>query len=624
MCGIAGFTGRRPPEALGRAMATIAYRGPDAQGRYEDPFVSIGHCRLSIIDAALGHQPMHSADGRYVLAFNGEIYNFRDLRQTLERQGHTFRTSSDTEVLLRWLTCRGRDGLPDLNGMFALALWDRREKRLLLARDRLGIKPLYLYEKGNAFAFASEIKAIHALVGHIEPNLQTVFQFLTFQNVLTDQTFFTDVAKLPPGGWIEWSPAGITRGRFWSLSFPSASDLSFDEIVEQYRHALDRAVDRHMIADVPVGSYLSGGIDSASVTVLAARRAQAPMHTFTGAFVDAPYYDERPGSRAVAARAGATLHEVEITSDDFCADFGRVVYHLDEPTLGMGALPQFVVARLAARHVKVVLTGHGGDEAFAGYQVSKAVLLRDLITTRPLAAIRHLARVSLDEMSRVAYFSVFPFIQPEVGYGLFIMTPRNRRRRRLTGSFLGAMEGYEPLDEVRQFIGPGMTSGEVLQSLYLKTYLPTLFIQEDKVGMAHSLESRMPLCDNEIIDLALSVDFAQKMHGGVLKAIPRAAMRRDLPDLLYTLPKRGFPTPFARWFRQGRVREMVEDLLLSRRAIERGIFEPEGAARLFTTHLKSRGDNLLDYARASELYSMAAVELWFRTYIDGATSEPVQ
>src|SRR5438045_1429326 len=202
---------------------------------------------------------MVSADGRYVLAFNGEIYNFRDLKQTLESRGHRFRTTSDTEVLLQWLACHWRDGLADLNGMFAFALWDRREKRLLLARDRLGIKPLYVYENDGRFAFASEIKALGPVVGRLNANLHAVFQWLTFQNSLTEQTFFKDVVKLAPGDWIEWSSGGTTAGRFWTLAYGAAETGDFDDLVRTYRDSLERSVVRHMIADVPVGSYLSGG-----------------------------------------------------------------------------------------------------------------------------------------------------------------------------------------------------------------------------------------------------------------------------------------------------------------------------------------------------------------------------
>jgi asparagine synthase (glutamine-hydrolysing) len=622
MCGLAGFTGAPQPDVLGRAVQMMHYRGPDERGRYEDSDVSLGHCRLSIIDLAHGQQPMTSADGRYVLAFNGEIYNFRELRKILESEGLQFRTCSDTEVLLGWLVSRGRGGLQDLNGMFALALWDKQERRLLLARDRLGIKPLYVSRRAGNVTFGSEIKAILVLESGREPNLHAILQFITFQNVLSQDTFFKGITKLPAGGWMEWTPQGIVEGKFWSVRFDYVTGRSFGEIIETYRAILDRAVTRHMIADVPVGTYLSGGIDSSSVTCLAARHNHQ-LHTFTGAFIDAPYYDERQGSRAVARSVGATLHEVEIEAKDFSSLFGRIVFHLDEPTLGTGALPQFVVARLASEHVKVVLTGHGGDEAFAGYQVSKAVLLRDLLPRWPARALRHMARVTPSELSRVLYFSVYPLFQPEVGYGLFIMTPRNRRGHRLSGAFLDAVGGYEPLDEIQRLIEPGMSRAEIMQSLYLKTYLPTLFLQEDKIGMAHSLESRTPLCDNELIDFALGIDFETKLHGGELKAIPRRAMRSELPPILYSLPKRGFPTPYAKWFRQAPIREMLQDLLLSTAAVQRGIYDSTYVSGLLARHLRSDSDTLMDYARASELYSIALVELWFRTFIDQPIPAPV-
>lgn len=624
MCGIVGFSGSPRPERLLRALALLAHRGPDDEGCYEDSDLSLGHRRLAIIDLTTGHQPMASASGRYVIAFNGEIYNYRELRRQLEALELCFRTQSDTEVLLEWLARYWVEGLTALNGMFALALWDRTERRLLLARDRLGMKPLYLQEVAGELLFASEVKAILAVSGRCQADEETILQFLTFQNVLNDRTFFRGIRKLPPGGWLEWTPGqGSRQGRYWEPIFTDRFRGAFAEAVSTYERVFTAAVERHMLADVPVGAYLSGGIDSSSVTVEAAGRSSGALHTFTGAFVDAPYYDERVGSRAVAAQVDAQLHEVEISAADLCADFGKVLYHLDEPTLGTGALPQYQVSKLAAQQVKVVLTGHGGDEAFAGYQVNKAVAIREQAARNPFAALAALARIRPDELTRVLYFLFYPLLYPEVGHGLFIMVPRQRRGKVLTADFLGATADYEPMDEPAKHLQPGMGPGQALMTLYLRTYLPTLFIQEDKVGMAHSLEARMPLCDNELIELALSIGLPEKLHGGVLKAIPKAAMARRLPPVLFTLPKRGFPTPFARWFRTGRVREMMEDLLLSGQARQRGIFRPDYVERLFRANVRSRTDSLFDYARVNQLYSMAVVELWFRTFIDQPTPRPV-
>ncbi len=567
---------------------------------------------------------MHSASGRYVIVFNGEIYNFRDLRSKLEARGHIFRTQSDTEVLLEWLVLHGVDGLSELNGMFALAFWDRAESRLLLARDRLGMKPLYIRQMADDLVFASEIKAILAVSGRAEVDRETILQFVTFQNVLNDRTFFRGILKLPPSGWLEWTHGrGCRQGGYWELNFSNRFCGAFGEAVDAYAEVLAAAVDRHMLADVPVGTYLSGGIDSSAVTVSAASRTTGSMHTFTGAFTDASYYDERAGSRVVAAQVGAHLHEVEIGAADFCADIGKVIYHLDEPTLGTGALPQFEVAKLASRHVKVVLTGHGGDEAFAGYQVNKAIAIREAAGKNLFAVIQAIARIRPDEITRILYFLLYPLRYPEIKHGLFIMVPHRRRDSVMSADFLGSLGGYEPIDELTNFLRPGLSPGQALMTLYLRTYLPTLFIQEDKVGMAHSLEARMPLCDNAVIDLALSIELDEKLHGGILKAIPKAALRNRLPQVLFTLPKRGFPTPFARWFRVGQVCETMEDLLLSARARERGIFRPEYVERLFRDNLRSRTDNLFDYARANQLYSIAMIELWFRTFVDQSVPKPV-
>lgn len=624
VCGIVGFTGDKGAAALPQALRMIAHRGPDGEGIYADEHVALGHRRLAIIDLQSGQQPMHSACGRYVIIFNGEIYNYPELRRLLEKDGAIFTTRSDTEVLLAWLVRHGVKGLPSLNGMFALALWNRAEQTLLLARDRLGMKPLYFHQHQGNLAFASEIKALFHGISAPGVDRETIFQFLTFQNILSNRTFFQGVQKLPPGSWLQWAPGTqIKTGYFWQPTFSDRFNGSFSQAVEAYSEALGAAVDRHMLSDVPVGAYLSGGIDSSSVAVAASRRTQNPLHTFTGAFRDAPYYDEREGSRAVAAMIGAYRHEVEIDENHFCQDIGRVIYHLDEPTLGTGALPQFEVSRLAAQHVKVVLTGHGGDEAFAGYQVNKAVAIREALHRSPLSALKSIAGIRPDELTRVLYFLIYPLLYPEVRHGLFIMMPKRRRNDVLHAEFLADMNGYEPLDEPEQHLNPSMTAGQSLMTLYLRTYLPTLFIQEDKVGMAHSLEARMPLCDNALIELALSIGLEEKLHGGELKAIPKAAARPMLPQILFTLPKRGFPTPFARWFRGRRTRELMEDLLLSPRARERGIFRPDYVTRLFQQNLQSRTDTLFDYARANQLYSMAMVELWHRTFIDQPIPRPV-
>jgi asparagine synthase (glutamine-hydrolysing) len=296
---------------------------------------------------------------------------------------------------------------------------------------------------------------------------------------------------------------------------------------------------------------------------------------------------------------------------------------LDEPTLGTGALPQFVVAELVRRHAKVVLTGHGGDELFAGYQVFKAILLRDLARTSPRHLLRALASIRRDEWSRVLYYLIAPVLYPEVGLGLFIMTAKRQRHRVFHHDFMQRVAGFDPLAAVHEIGADAAGLGDFATALYLKTYLPTLLRQEDRMGMAHAIEARMPLCDNEFVDFGLQLTLRQKLAGGTLKAVPRRAMQHRLPPYLYSLPKRGFPTPFARWFRRDPVRGTMEDLLLSRQARERGILRPDYVAKLWRRNTESIGDTLADYARANRLYAIATVELWFRTFIDRHDLSPL-
>jgi len=618
MCGILGIAGAYCPQEVKTALRLIAHRGPDGSGVFADSSVTLGHRRLSIIDVVGGAQPFKSRDGRYVLTFVGEIYNYRELARRLRESDINFVSNSDTEVLLYWLIEHGRDGLADLNGMFAFALWDTVEKSLLLARDRLGIKQLYFMRSHGRMIFSSEIKAILPWMDAVRPNSEAIFQFLTMQLVIDDQTFFTGVSKLPPGSWMIWTGGEITKGKYWEVSINHESDISHSDAVAMYQDKLTDAVSRHLVSDVPVGSYLSSGIDSSSVAATAREQLSGPFHTFTGAFHGAgSYYDERPGAEAVAKQLGSDHHETMIGPDDYLRDIGNVMWHLEEPTVGAGALPHYRTAELAAKNVKVVLTGHGGDELFGGYQVNKAAFLRQTLAKNPVAALGQLAQFRRDEWTRIMYFLVFPFVYPEVRHGMFVMTPKKKRHSQLSPDFLGLQTGTDPFESLDRIV-PREQRGTVdgLMYLYLKSYLPSLFIQEDKVAMAHSLEARIPLCDHSLIDFASKLGPANKLFGGRLKAVPRAAMSGKIPAILFSLPKRGFPTPYAQWYRQNPLKEFMADLLVSKNAMDRGIFQKEYLLKLWNTHISGRGDMLLDYARAHRIYSMSMIELWFRTFVD--------
>lgn len=627
MCGIVGYTdgfGGCRETLLRRLMSLLAHRGPDDEGIFLDDRICMGMRRLSIIDPPGGHQPKTTPDNRFVLIYNGEIYNFRSLRDYLVQRGITFTTKSDTEVLLYWLAEFGASGLASLNGMFALAFWDTVRRELLLARDRLGIKPLYYTLKPGALAFASEIKALLPLIGRPEPESSAIFEYLTFQNVIGEKTFFHSVRKLLPGNWLIWSPGGISRGTFWEPAFPRDWNGDREQARQEYLQTLHQSVESHLIADTPVGSYLSGGFDSSIVATVAAEKLPMKMNTFTGAFTDSPRYDEREGSRAVAVKIGAVAHEVEITPHDYREHIGRVVYHLDEPTLGSGALPHFMVSRLVSRHVKVVLTGHGGDELFGGYPLFKVAHLHETLHSNPSGLFNLLLHLKRSEWARVLYYSIYPLLYPEIANDVAIMIPRRRRAKLLSPDFLGLNKDFEPLDSIRDmFAGKDYSAGEKMMAWYLKTYLPTLLIQEDKVGMAHSIEARTPLCDNRMLDLALRLPLEMKLSGGNLKALPKEAMKDRLPDILYSLPKRGFPTPFARWYRTDPLRGMMEELLFGARARQRGVFNCASLEKTFKRNLASTTDNLFDFDRVRLLYSVGMVELWFRTFIDPVEPGPL-
>ena len=618
MCGIVGFSGPPNSTRINAALNIISHRGPDGFSSYEDEYISLGHVRLSIIDIKMGDQPMHSEDGRYVIIFNGEIYNYQELKKKLLENGRTLKTNSDTEVLLYWMIDYGVNGLLDLNGMFSFALWDRLKRKLILARDRLGMKPLYYCIHQNHIYFASEIKALLNLGIKAKADFSTIFEFVTFQNIYSNSTFFEGISKLPAASYMALDSEGaISINEYWKYSSSdSGYSLSHNEIVEKYSLILNKSINRHMISDVPVGVFLSGGIDSSLVAKHAASFSSGSINAFTGAFNEGSYYDERSASRVIAGSIGAISNEIVINQSDFASEIGRVIYHLDEPTLGTGALPQFLVSKMASQHVKVSLTGHGGDETFAGYQVNRVFAFKEsLFNKDPISAFR-LLKMPISELSRFLYFLLYPIVNPEVGHGSYIMHPQNIRASILTNEFLYSVGSYEPLDELTNIVKSEKTVGESLTRLYLKTYLPTLFMQEDKVSMAHSLESRMPLCDNELLDFSLSLSLTQKMNNGELKSIPRSVAKLLLPDMILRQPKRGFPTPYHLWFKTGKTKEIIEDLLLSPRTRSRNIFKYGYLQSLIKKNRESNTSNLFDYERASKIYSIAIIELWFRTFID--------
>lgn len=610
----------------------IKHRGPDDEGVYEDTNCLMGYRRLAIIDLNSGNQPIFNENKSIAVTYNGEIYNYKELKELLISKGHGFYTESDTEVIVHAWEEWGENCFVKFSGMFAMAIFDGNTKTLILARDRVGMKPLYFRHKNDVLLWASEIKSIllHDDAADPGPDYRTICDFITFQNTIDEKTFFRGIVKLLPGHFMKISgravPASFEIKKYWDLEFHRQGAFkNINEALDAYENTFKAAVKRHLVSDVEVASYLSGGFDSSSVAFFTSQFLDHPLKTFTGYFSEGKKYDERNITRIFTKLADTQNTEVRITPEDFRENIKKVIYHLDEPTLGSGALPQYIVAREAAKHVKVILTGHGGDELFAGYQVYKASFYKDLLKNDFASFLRVFWKTRPDEILKVLYFSIYPLISKEVRHGLFIMFNKHQRSRLFTREFLNCLarvgkHGLEDYDPVRNLENKYLKNKRFSHTektlyLYLKTYLPTLFIQEDKMGMAHSIESRMPICDNEMLDLSARIPYRYKLYNNDLKYLPKAMMRKHLPEEFYKHPKMGFPTPISIWFKRD-LKDFVYDILTDTRARGRGIFNIKYIKNLLNYHSRFGGDTLYDYVRANKIYSLLSVELWFRTFID--------
>jgi asparagine synthase (glutamine-hydrolysing) len=614
MCGIAGFNWE--DRRLAAAMcAAIAHRGPDDAAVLARSTGSLGHRRLSIIDLSeRGRQPMPNADKSLWITYNGELYNYKELRMALEAEGHHFRSQTDTEVVLYAFQQWGPECLSRFNGMFAFCIFAPKTGTMFLARDRVGIKPLYYFWDGKRLLFASEIKAIlecPAVPRELCP--EALVDYLAFQNAPDDKTFFKGIKLLRPGHYALLAHGKLDIREYWRPSLSRDGGAPVADAPGAFAQLLRRAVSRHLMADVPVGAYLSSGFDSSSVAACAAEQIATPLHTFTGKF-DVPGYDESACSRKLAERIGANYHDVTITAHDFIKDFVRVIYHLDEPRAGIPAISQYKVSELVSRHVKVVLTGHAGDELFAGYPVFLAKALPALLRRNPLLAFKLPFALKRAELARLAYFLVFPLFSREVRTGHFIIFNGRQRKRLLSESLARLTEGYDPVRSLLSVTG-AKDSFNRTQEVYFRSYLPSLLIVEDKMGMAHSIEARTPLCDNEVVEFAWRLGPEQKLRDLRLKSIVKDAMRGTLPEIYYQQPKRGFPTPFVHWLRK-ELKGYAYGLLLSERATRRGIFRPGEVKRLLDRHCKRKSDGLLDLVNAARIWSLLCIELWFRLFID--------
>ncbi|MBD3252461.1 asparagine synthase (glutamine-hydrolyzing), partial [Candidatus Pacearchaeota archaeon] len=416
MCGIFGFYGFNNRKLLKNMSKILFHRGPDQEGLYEEEKISLGNRRLSIIDLKRGKQPIFNEDKKIVVVYNGEIYNFKELKEELKKKGHKFKTNTDTEVIVHSYEEYGYECIKKFNGMFAFALWDKRKELLFIGRDRLGIKPLYYYFDKKKFLFASEIKAILEDKSiKRELNKETLIDYLAFQNIVDDKTFFKNIKLLLPGHYLVLNKKKTAIERYWDVDYEKTEDDNIENIVKKFKKIFSESVDRHLISDVSLGSFLSGGFDSGSVTLLSGESYKKRLPVFTGLFKEGGKYNPSKYSRAIARKIKGKIKESWITSKDFRENVEKVIYHLDEPRVGVAAVSMYMVSKLISENVKVVMTGEGGDEILLGYPVYKSALIQESIKKNPLSLLKIFSLFDKSEVFRGGYFLFYPLFQREVG-----------------------------------------------------------------------------------------------------------------------------------------------------------------------------------------------------------------
>jgi asparagine synthase (glutamine-hydrolysing) len=629
MCGIAGKVssdgvGR---ELIERMCAALEHRGPDSRGAFLDEQAGIGVQRLAIIDLETGDQPVFNEDRSVVVALNGEIYNYRELRSGLRERGHRFSTEGDTEVIAHLYEERGDDCVEVLRGMFAFALWDRRRRRLLLARDRIGKKPLFYARRNGSLVFASEVRAVlqDEDVPH-DVSYDALDCYLQYQYVPAPLSAFAALRKLPPAHRLSWESGEVAIQRYWRLSFGDGPRASAEELRQRILDRLLEATRLRLRSDVPVGAFLSGGVDSSAVVAAMARQTSQPVKTFSIGF-DVPRYDETRYARQVARIYGTEHHELRVESR--ATDLiPRLAWHYGEPFADPSALPSFELARLARRHVTVALNGDGGDENFAGYpryaQNTLAARLGRLprfLTGVATHALDRLEQASSDDgwahtLAPVVRTAKLPHWER---YPLWFSCFTEEEKARLYTPDLWSQLPRRTAPTVirdRYIASDGTTVTERLLDVDTQTYLPDdLLVKMDVATMAHSLEARSPLLDQEFMEMAASLPSNGKLSLRSTKRLFKEALRDWLPHEVIDRRKMGFSVPLAEWFR-GELRDLPRDVLLDGRATGRGLFQAQEVARMIEAHQGSRGDY------SNHIWALIQLEMWFRAYVDPPVPRP--
>ena len=629
MCGICGVISSRSnfrqEDVLRRMCGKIAHRGPDDSGMFINEDVALGIQRLSIIDLAGGHQPIHNEDQTVWIVFNGEIYNYPELREFLQKKGHVFYTNTDTECIVHLYEEMGIECVKELNGMFAFAVWDSIRKHLYLVRDRLGIKPLYYAASDGNLIFASEIKAIlehPAIVRDID--MPSLHDYLTFLYVPSPKTMFQGISKLPAAHWLRFADGNIAIERYWDLQFSHEENAaSEEEYVEQVYESLRESVKMRLMSEVPLGAFLSGGVDSSGIVAIMAEMMDEPVKTFSIGFKSKGLYNELPYARMIAEQYGTEHHEF-VVEPDAVELISRVVWHLDEPMADASAILNYLVAQMAKEHVTVVLTGLGGDEVFAGYRRYCGDRLAQRYERIP-SPIRYVFEKIVDifpasEESRILnysrlakkfiagtqlspeerYFSWNSFFTEELKNSLY----SEKLKERLNGRpSLAVLEKYFAETDSSDFL-------DKVQYVDQKTYLvEDLLALTDKMSMANSLEARVPFLDHKLVELSARIPPGMRLKGLKTKYILKKALDDVVPRRILHRQKQGFSMPIDSWLRNG-LRDWCADLLSKQRIEKRGYFNYDTVRWIIQEHQEGRKDF------SQHIWALLILEVWHTIFLD--------